>query len=90
MIKFHFHISPRDVPKLQARKGDRLCHVYSDNSLEELVVWGLSRGYKREWIDRRHTLPHYDVRAESVAGHNPGVGRVELVRDIRAWRKRRD
>ncbi len=90
MIKFHFHSAPRDVPELRAATGDRLCHVYSDLSLEELVAWGTARGLKTEWIDRRHTLPHFDVRADSVAQHEPGVGRAELVQDIRAWRGRRD
>ncbi len=90
MIKFHFHSAPRDVPALEAGKGDRLCHVYSDVSLEELIEWGTARGLKPDWIDPRHTLPHFDVRAESVAEREPGVGRAELVRDIRAWQGRTD
>jgi hypothetical protein len=88
VIKFHFHAAPRDVPPLGTRKGDRLCHVYSDGSLEELVAWGREHGLKRHWIDRRHILPHYDVSAALVSAHEPGVGRAELVADIRAWRAR--
>ena len=88
MIKYHFHRAPRDVRALGTRKGDRLCHVYSDVSLEELVAWGRRHGLKPEWVDRRHILPHYDVRADLVPEHEPGVGRAELVADIRAWRAR--
>ena len=65
-----------------------LCHVYSDASLDELWAWGRQHGLKRAWVDRKHVLPHYDVRADLVAAHEPGVGRAELVADIRAWRAR--
>jgi hypothetical protein len=61
--------------------------VYSDRSLDELVDWGRARGLKPEWIDHKHALPHYDVRADTVAEHEPGVGRRELVTDIRRWRR---
>ena len=88
MIKYHFHVAPSDVPRLRIHKGDRLCHVYSDTSLDELWAWGRERGLKPAWIDRKHALPHYDVRAKLVAGHEPGVGRAELVADIRGWRAR--
>ena len=74
------------MPRLGARKGDRLCHVYSDRSIGELVEWGEARGLKPEWIDRRNVLPHFDVLGERVAEHEPGVGRAELVADIRWWR----
>lgn len=86
MIKHHFHTARRDVPRLGAKRGDRLCHVYSDRSIEELVRWGEKRGLKPEWIDRRNVLPHFDVVAETVAEHEPGVTRDELVADIRWWR----
>ena len=88
MIKYHFHLAPRDVRSLGTRKGDRLCHVYSDTSIGELWEWGQAHGLKFAWIDRKHVLPHYDVRAASVSEHEPGVGRAELVADIRAWRER--
>lgn len=61
--------------------------MYSDHSLDELVEWGRARGLKPEWIDRKHALPHFDVRADSVAEHEPGVERRELVEDIRRWRR---
>ncbi|MBK5099006.1 MAG: DUF4031 domain-containing protein [Gemmatimonadetes bacterium] len=88
MIKYHFHLAPRDVPPLGIYKGDRLCHVYSDTSIVELYEWGREHGLKRAWVDRKHVLPHYDVRADLVSEHEPGVGRAELVADIRAWRAR--
>jgi hypothetical protein len=31
-------------------------------------------------------LPHFDVLGASVAEHEPGVSRAELVADIRWWR----
>ncbi|TFG67004.1 MAG: DUF4031 domain-containing protein [Gemmatimonadales bacterium] len=86
MIKYHFHTATREVPRLGAHKGDRLCHVYSDRSVEELLAWGATRNLRAEWMDRRNVLPHFDVLGESVAKHEPGVGRSELVVDIRWWR----
>ena len=71
------------MPPLRARKGDRLCHVYSDRSLDELRAWGKARGLKSEWIHHRNVLSHFDVLAESVADQEPGVSRSELVADIR-------
>lgn len=71
---------------MRARKGDRLCHVYSDRSIEELLEWGEAHGLKPHWIDRKHALPHFDVLGETVAEHEPGVSRDELVADIRWWR----
>ena len=77
----------RDVPRLRAHKGDLLCHVYSDRSIEELLTWGTARNLRAEWMDRRNVLPHFDVLGEKVSEHQPGVARAELVTDIRWWRK---
>jgi len=69
-------------------KGDPLCHVYSDTSLEELVDWGRAHGLRASWVDRRHVLPHYDAHDEWLQACGEGVTRSELVADIRAWRDR--
>ena len=87
MIKFHYHTAPKDVPHAHIAKGDPLCHAYSDTSLEELVGWGREHGLRPEWIDRKHTLPHFDLHGWSLELGGPGVGRRELVRDIRRWRR---
>lgn len=60
--------------------------MYSDRSIEELLAWGEDRGLKPEWVDRKNVLPHYDVLGRTVAEHEPGVERAELVHDIRWWR----
>lgn len=89
MIKFHYHTARSDVEKLGAEEGDRLCHVYSDGSLEELVAWGRRHGLEPAWIDRSHALPHFDVAVESFEGElGEAVEREELVADIRRWRGR--
>jgi hypothetical protein len=90
LIKFHYHAAPKDVPHADIEKGDPLCHAYSDTSLEELVAWGRAHGLQSGWIDRKHTLPHFDLHGESLAYAGEGVGRRELVRDIRRWRKREE
>ena len=91
MIKFHYHTARTDVPRMEVRKGDRLCHVYSDESVAELAEWGRRHGLEPAWIDRGHDLPHFDLaveRHEDILG--PGVERAELVGDIRSWRRRSD
>jgi hypothetical protein len=87
MIKFHYHSAPRDIPRIDVRKGDPMCHVYSDASLEELLAWGRARGLGPARV--HHTaLPHFDAFGAYLEGCGPGVGRRELVADIRAWRER--
>ncbi len=88
MIRFHYHASPRDIPRLGIAKGDRLCHVYSDTSVEELEAWGARHGLRPEWI-HDGTLPHYDAFGERLRWCGPGVDRARLKEDLRAWRKRR-
>ncbi len=90
MIKFHYHTAPKDVPHADIAKEDPLCHAYSDTSLEELVAWGREHGLRSDWIDRKHTLPHFDLHGWSLELGGPGVGRRELVRDIRKWRRREE
>ena len=86
VIKFHYHTAVRDVPRMGVHKGDPLCHVYSDTSLEELVAWGRAQGLRADRIDRRNVLPHYDAHDEWLEACGEGVTRSELVADIRAWR----
>ena len=90
MIKFHYHAAPRAIPRLGIERGDRLCHVYSDTSLEELFGWGRGRGLRPEWADRRSTLPHFDAFGDFLLFCGQGVPRKELVRDIRRWRANGD
>lgn len=87
-VKFHYHTARRAVPGLGIEPGDPLCHAYSDESLRELVEWGRRHGLKPEWIDRSHSLPHFDLHGEQLRHAGQGVERRELVEDIRSWRAR--
>lgn len=87
MIKFHYHRAPRDIPRIAVEKGDWMCHVYSDTSLEELVEWGMARALKPDWV-HHSSMPHYDAFGERLAECGEGVTRKELVHDIRGWRAR--
>lgn len=88
MIKFHYHLARKDVPRLGIEKGDRLCHVYSDESLDELYAWGRRHGLEPEWV-HRSTVPHFDAHGEYLEVCGRGVDRQELREDIRRWRERR-
>lgn len=89
MVKFHYHRATRDVPRLGIRRGERLCHVYSDASLDELVAWGRAQGWDPAYLDLRNDLPHFDAFRERLEQCGQGVSRHEFVRDVRAWRARR-
>lgn len=88
MIKFHYHRARTSVPRLGIEVGDRLCHAYSDASLEELIRWGREHGLEPAWIDRSHTLPHFDLHGDQLELAGEGIEGRELARDIRAWRER--
>lgn len=87
-IKFHYHRAVRDTPRLGIRRGDRLCHVYSDTSLEELIVWGEARGWKAVYLDLRNDLPHFDAFRTRLRHCGQGVSNAEFRGDIRRWRDR--
>jgi hypothetical protein len=88
-IKFHYHKAPKDVPRLGICRGDRLCHVYSDTSVEELVAWGRARAWLPAHLDLRNDLPHFDAFRTRLRFCGAGVERREFVADVRAWRARR-
>ncbi len=88
-IKFHYHRAPKNLPRLGIRRGDRLCHVYSDESLAELIAWGQACGMKKEWLDRRNEPPHFDAFRTWLRFCGEGVSRQGFVRDVRSWRQRR-
>lgn len=85
-IKFHYHTAARDVPRLGIERGDTLCHVYSDTSIDELVAWGEARGWRRAYLDLRNDLPHFDAFDDRLEHCGPGVSRREFVEDVRTWR----
>ncbi|WP_419162302.1 DUF4031 domain-containing protein [Candidatus Palauibacter sp.] len=87
MIRYHYHTSRKDIPRLGISKGDPLCHVYSDVSREELEAWGRRYGLDPEWI-HDSTLPHFDAFGARLDWCGPGVTRAELKEHIRVWRAR--
>lgn len=87
LIRFHYHVSQKDVPHLDIAKGDRLCHIYSDASREELESWGRQHGLEARWI-HEGTLPHFDAFGDRLLVCGPGVTRTELKAHIRRWRAR--
>lgn len=88
-VRFHYHRARQDVPRLGIERGDRLCHVYSDASLEELLSWGRSVGLDGARLDLRNDLPHFDAFGDWLQYCGDGVSRQQFVRDVRRWRERR-
>jgi hypothetical protein len=88
-VKFHYHKASRDVARLGIRRGDRLCHVYSDTSVDELIAWGRARGWLPQYLDLRNDLPHFDAFHARLRVCGEGISRREFVRDVRNWRARR-
>jgi hypothetical protein len=88
-IKFHYHTASKEVPRLGIRRGDRLCHVYSDASLDELLAWGRAHDLLPSHLDLRNDLPHFDAFQRRLRFCGEGVSRREFVEDVREWRARR-
>ncbi len=88
-VKFHYHKATKAVPRLGIQRGDPLCHVYSDKSLDELIAWGRVRGWLPAYLDLRNDLPHFDAFRTRLRYCGEGVSRQEFVEDVRGWRARR-
>lgn len=90
MIKFHYHTITAAVDHLGLKVGDQACHVYSDQSLEELRRWCADNDVPVHWVREGHELPHVQLwgrRMELLCGY-PTPGR-EVVEDMGTWRDRR-
>jgi hypothetical protein len=67
VIHFHYHVAHADTPHLGIRRGDRLCHVFSDlpelgAAAAELRAWADTRGLGRARIqDRGLRRQHLDL-----------------------------
>lgn len=86
MIKFHFHFSQVARPTWGLQVGDECCHVYSDESLEELLSW-ISRHRLPNRIHASRSIPHFDAFGSYLEYcEKPGISLEELVQDMRAWR----
>ena len=71
------------------RQGLVIGVLSSDESLEELIRWGEERGWKREYLDLRNELPHFDAFRTRLRQCGEGVKRKEFVGDVRRWRGRK-
>jgi hypothetical protein len=72
MIHFHYHFAHADRPRLGIRRGDRLCHVFSDlaelrAAAAELRAWADARGLRRVRIQERGLRrQHMDLWGEPL------------------------
>jgi hypothetical protein len=73
MIHFHYHVAHADTPHLGIRRGDRLCHVFSDQAdlaaaAAELRAWADERGLQRVRIQERGARrQHMDLWGVTLA-----------------------
>jgi hypothetical protein len=89
LIHFHYHVAHADTPHLGIRRGDRLCHVFSDApelaaAAAELRAWADSRGLRRVRIqDRGLRRQHLDLWGDLLAL----CGRPAERSTLRRWLK---
>jgi hypothetical protein len=89
MIHFHYHVAQADTPHLGIRRGDRLCHVFSDlpelaAAAAELRAWADARGLERVRIqDRGLPRQHMDLWGDLLALCGPPAERSTLRRWLR-------
>lgn len=66
--------------------GDECCHIYSDQSLEELLHWMKKSGLPNR-IHASRLLPHFDAFGNYLTYcEKPGVTLEELEKDMNDWR----
>lgn len=89
MICFHYHLAHVDTPRLGIRRGDRLCHVFSDlpsiaAAEQELRLWGARFGPPDVRIQERGTRrQHYDLWGPWLAMCGSPTDRAALRRWLR-------
>ncbi len=87
MIRFHYHVAPLNRPRLGIRRGDRLCHVFSDlpdldTAEQELLAWGRRFGPPDLRLQRRgDRRQHFDLWGAWLAICGPAAPREA----VRAW-----
>jgi hypothetical protein len=89
LIGFHYHVAHADMPRLGIRRGDRLCHVFSDladlaAAEQELRAWAERvgpRGLRLQ--DRGERRQHYDLWGPWLARCGPPADRLALRRWLR-------
>ena len=59
MVYFLSHRAHKDYPRLQLKKGQKICKVVAD-SLGDLLEWGKRFGLTRPHISRSG-IPHFDL-----------------------------
>jgi hypothetical protein len=89
LIRFHYHLARADTPHLGIRRGDRLCHVFSDLAdlgvaAAELRAWADARGLGRVRVqDRGLRRQHLDLWGGLLALCGPPAERATLRRWLR-------
>jgi hypothetical protein len=89
MIGFHYHVAHADTPHLGIRRGDRLCHVFSDlpdlaAAERELRAWAEAAGPRGLRLQRRgQRRQHYDLWGAWLAVCGPPADRQTLRRWLR-------
>ncbi len=72
----------------------RSCHLFSDESVEELLAFGRRIGLKDSWLmvgSGRHPVPHFDLvvskRHAAVSAGAEELDRRRTVEVFALWRK---
>jgi hypothetical protein len=89
VIRFHYHVAHADTSHLGIRRGDRLCHVFSDlpeldAAAAELRAWADVRGLARVRIQERgRRRQHMDLWGDLLALCGQPAERATLRRWLR-------
>jgi hypothetical protein len=89
MIGFHYHVAHADTPRLGIRRGDRLCHVFSDlpdlaAAERELRAWAAAFGPAGLRLQNRgQRRQHFDLWGGWLAVCGRPADRATLRRWLR-------
>jgi hypothetical protein len=84
LIRFHYHTARVATPRLGIRRGDRLCHVFSDvqdlaGAERELLAWGDGLPFRIQ--ERGTRRQHYDLWGPWLELCGPPADRAAM----KAW-----
>ena len=91
MIRFHYFdlCETRKIGQVTVPRGTPTCHVYSTESVDELLDWGRKRGFVADWLQDARGFVHYLAWGGLLRHCGEGVVYGDFMRDVATARMKR-
>ena len=84
MIRFHYFnlCKSQKLGRVTVPRGTPSCHVYSTESLDELLDWGRKRGFVADWLQDSRGFAHFIAWGGLLRHCGEGAAHGEFMRDV--------